>query len=102
MPRIIVTSDEAPQQDAAVLLDEHVRSAHLSEDRQAMRLIERIGWAISDAEDAEHEPGERASAEADRRPREIPASGRLRTRLSFGQRARGSKQVARLVPLNGA
>ncbi len=53
MPRIIVTSDEtAPDDGAAVLLDLRVRSAQLSEEDHASRFIERLGWAISDAEDA--------------------------------------------------
>jgi hypothetical protein len=36
-----------------VLLDEQVRSLHLSSDHAAAQLIERLAWAISDAEDAE-------------------------------------------------
>ena len=53
MPRIIVTSDEpAPNDGAAVLLDLRVRSAQLSEGEHASQFIERLGWAISDAEDA--------------------------------------------------
>jgi len=54
MPRIIVTTDASQQRDdAPVLLDEHVRSVHLSSDLAAAQLVERIAWAISDAEHAE-------------------------------------------------
>jgi hypothetical protein len=54
MPRIIVTTD-SPQrpQSASVLLDESVRSVHLSTGHAASQLVERLAWAISDAEDAE-------------------------------------------------
>jgi hypothetical protein len=61
MPRIIVTTDFIPRQwDRAVLLDEHVDTVHLSTDHGAAQLVERIAWAISDAEDAED--GESGSA----------------------------------------
>ena len=54
MPRIIVTTDL--NRDALgqpVLLDEHVRSVHLSSDHAAQQLVERLAWAIVDAEASE-------------------------------------------------
>jgi hypothetical protein len=54
MPRIIVTTDSAqPPESASILLDESVRSVHLSTGHAASQLVERLAWAISDAEDAE-------------------------------------------------
>jgi hypothetical protein len=54
MPRIILTTDPAAvPQEISVLLDERVSSVHLSTDHAASQLIERIAWAIADAEDAE-------------------------------------------------
>ena len=54
MPRIIVTTDSVPlERDAPVLLDEHVETVHLATDHGAAQLVERIAWALSDAEDAE-------------------------------------------------
>jgi hypothetical protein len=54
VPRIIVTSDTAEQRDSApVLLDEHVDFVNLCEDHRAEQLIERLGWALADAEDVE-------------------------------------------------
>jgi hypothetical protein len=59
MARIIVTTgpvgrDEAAlREESPVLLDERVSSVHLSEDHAAHQLIERIAWAVSDAEAAE-------------------------------------------------
>jgi hypothetical protein len=60
MPRIIVTADPTDQRDAtvdhgdtAVLLDERVNSLHLCDDHAAEQLIERLAWAVSDAEDSQ-------------------------------------------------
>jgi hypothetical protein len=55
MPRITVTADPASSKsgDAPVLLSESVHSVHLSTEHAAAQLIERLAWAISDAEDAE-------------------------------------------------
>ena len=57
MARIIVTTDPTEQRDAPVLLEERVCSAHLASDHSAAQLIQRLGWAINDAENtqrAEH------------------------------------------------
>jgi hypothetical protein len=54
MPRIIVTTDPpTTARPAPVLLDERVYSIHLDDDHNAAQLIERLGWAISDAEQAQ-------------------------------------------------
>jgi len=54
MPRIIVTTDPSLlRDDASVLLDEQVHSVHLSTAHAAAQLVERLAWAISDAEAAE-------------------------------------------------
>jgi hypothetical protein len=39
-----------------VLLDERVDSLHLSDDHAAEQLIERLAWAVNDAEDAQRRP----------------------------------------------
>jgi hypothetical protein len=54
MPRIIVTTDPTDQRDdPPVLLDERVYSLHLCDDHAAEQLIERLAWAVSDAEDTQ-------------------------------------------------
>jgi hypothetical protein len=53
MPRVMVITDQADPGKAPVLLDERVQAVHLSTDHAAMQFIERLGWAISDAEEAE-------------------------------------------------
>jgi hypothetical protein len=44
-----------------VLLDERVCPEHLSDGHSAAQLIERLGWAINDAENAERAEQSRAS-----------------------------------------
>lgn len=52
MPRVIVTTndEELRASNAPVLLSEYVDSVHLDSDHSAMQFVERLGWAISDAE----------------------------------------------------
>ena len=82
MPRIIVTTHPTSlPADSPVWLDEHVQSVHLSTDHAATQFIERLAWAISDAEDAESEPV----------GRRLPAGhGAGRRRGPSGKRARVS------------
>jgi hypothetical protein len=53
MARITVTTDPTTQHASPVLLDESVYSIHLSDDHSAAQLIERLGWAITDAENTQ-------------------------------------------------
>jgi hypothetical protein len=84
MPRIIVTtaSSQLPP-DAAVLLDEQVQSVHISTGHAAAQLVQRLAWAISDAEDAEHERPEQR-AQPRQRTRRPALSTRPGTRLPVG------------------
>jgi hypothetical protein len=54
MPRILVTTEPPRAGETPVLLDEQVHTVHLSSGHAAAQLIERIAWAINDAEEAEH------------------------------------------------
>ena len=49
MARIIVTTEQSIP-DVPALLDERVCPAHLRDGHSAAQLIERLGWAINDAE----------------------------------------------------
>jgi len=53
MARITVTTDPTTQHASPVLLDESVYSIHLSDDHAAAQLVERLGWAITDAENTQ-------------------------------------------------
>jgi hypothetical protein len=66
MARIIVTPDQNIPGAAPVLLDESVYSVHLSTGHAAMQLIERLSWALSDAEAIERSRPNRITP---RRPR---------------------------------
>jgi hypothetical protein len=56
MARIIVTAGRsAPQDEALVLLEESVQSIHLRSDHAARQLIERLTWALDDAEALERD-----------------------------------------------
>jgi hypothetical protein len=56
MPRMIVTTEPPDRAHAEVMLDEHVATDDLESDHFAAQLVERIGWALADAESAEHRP----------------------------------------------
>jgi len=53
MARIIVTTEQSERPDVPVLLEESVCSDHLSDDHAAAQLMQRLGWAVNDAERAE-------------------------------------------------
>jgi hypothetical protein len=74
MARIIVTTDQSiPSADARVLLDESVYSVHLSTDHAALQLLERLGWALNDAEELERVQSDRRRLDPARSPRSYPA-----------------------------
>jgi hypothetical protein len=54
MARIIVTTEQSAGPDAPVLLDELVCPDHLADHHSASQLIERLGWAVADADSAQH------------------------------------------------
>jgi len=55
MPRIIVMSEPSTAHQGAITLDERVASADLRRGYQSAQLIERLGWAVHDADEAERE-----------------------------------------------
>jgi len=59
MPRIFVTTERVRKPDAGVMLDEHIATSDLASDHFAAQLIERIGWALVDAESTERTPAAR-------------------------------------------
>jgi hypothetical protein len=53
MPRIIVMSDSSAECEGAVTLDERIGSADLQSGHSSAELIERVGWAVHDADETE-------------------------------------------------
>ena len=54
MPRILVTTDGSDGREGAVLLQERVLSSDLESDHFSAQLVERVGWALVDADEIEH------------------------------------------------
>jgi hypothetical protein len=46
MARVLVTDDTGER----VLWDEHVRRVHLDDEHSGRQVVERIAWAVADAE----------------------------------------------------
>ncbi len=60
MPTIIVRTDASSEQtdasseqDSTVMLWENVQPEHFASNHHAAQLIERVGWAVTDAKNAE-------------------------------------------------
>jgi hypothetical protein len=53
VPTIIVMSNGSADQGSAVLFSENVQPEHLASHHHAAQLIERVGWAVTDAKEAE-------------------------------------------------
>jgi hypothetical protein len=60
MPQIIVTADRAADpNDAPVTLRERVNVSDFESEHFAAQLVERLGWAVSDASEVEQSQRER-------------------------------------------
>ncbi len=60
MPHIIVTADREDERgEGAVMLRERINVTDFESDHFAARLVERLGWAVNDAHEAEHETDRR-------------------------------------------
>jgi hypothetical protein len=62
MPRIVVLADCGHNRHREVVMEERVVPAHLDSEHSSAQLVQRIGWAIIDADDLEQaESGGRSS-----------------------------------------
>jgi hypothetical protein len=55
MPRLIVTAETGTDRDDAIVHDERLLVTNLDNDHSSAQLIERVGWALEDAERLEAE-----------------------------------------------
>jgi hypothetical protein len=69
MPRIMVLAERPGVPESRLVLEECMVAADLDSDRASAQLVERVGWAIVDAEQLEQ-------AEGGRRERAAPHGGR--------------------------
>jgi hypothetical protein len=54
MPHIIVTADRTDDRgESPVMLNERVNATDFESGHFAARLVERLGWAVADADEAE-------------------------------------------------
>jgi hypothetical protein len=53
MPQIIVTAGDAANLDGAVTLRERINTSDFESARFTANLVERLGWAVSDAAEVE-------------------------------------------------
>lgn len=59
MPQIIVVADqEAGSGDGAITLRERVNVTDFESQHFATQLVERLGWAVEDADQVERQPTE--------------------------------------------
>jgi hypothetical protein len=66
MPKIIVISDPDARGASAVTLEERVISEHVEDEHAAAQLVQRLGWAVADAERMRSRPFDR--------PRPLPGT----------------------------
>jgi hypothetical protein len=55
MPRLIVTTETDEENTNAIVHDERVLASNLDNEHSSAQLIERVGWALEDAEKLESE-----------------------------------------------
>lgn len=53
MPEILVTTNPRDDEESVVLLKERIGLVDLESDHYSAQLIERLGWALVDADDLE-------------------------------------------------
>jgi hypothetical protein len=53
MPKILVITAPTDEKDDAITLEEVVEPEHFESPHHAAQLIERVGWAVTDAKHAE-------------------------------------------------
>ena len=82
MPWIIVAAEEQAQDRNTALLRERVNVADFESDHFSAQLVERLGWAVLDADEREHD----RPAEPERAParRERPHAQAPRRREPVG------------------
>jgi len=58
MPQILVVTDIHEDSDRTVVYRERVSLSDLQSDHYSGQLVERVGWAMLDAEELEHGDGQ--------------------------------------------
>jgi hypothetical protein len=99
MPQIIVTAGNTAHEDEkTVTLRERVNASDFESERFAANLVERLGWAVLDATEAEEQEPEPEPAP---RKRERPITG-SRRRTQRSERQGDSESESHLEPVGSA
>ena len=61
MPQILVVTDINEEADREVVYRERISLSDLESDHFSGQLGERVGWAVLDADELEHEDGQEAA-----------------------------------------
>jgi hypothetical protein len=57
MPQILVVTDPAERDASTVVYRERISTTDLESDHFSGQLVERVGWAVVDADQIEHAEG---------------------------------------------
>jgi len=57
MPQILVVTDPAERDASTVVYRERISTSDLESDHFSGQLVERVGWAVVDADQIEHADG---------------------------------------------
>lgn len=61
MPQLLISTEHHGEDDGTVVYRERVSLSDLESDHFSNQLVERVGWALHDADELEHEPVEEPS-----------------------------------------
>lgn len=64
MPQILVVTDQPEHDASTVVYRERITATDLESDHFSGQLVERVGWAVVDADQIEHEKRPEAGATA--------------------------------------
>lgn len=99
MPQIIVTAGHTPRDEASVMFRERINASDFESERFAENLVERLGWAVDDATEAERaEQDDESTPERDDEP--VQERKQAARRPISGDRKR--KQEPHLEPVGSA
>ena len=57
MPQILVAADAQEESASTVVYRERIALSDLESDHFSAQLVERVGWAVLDADELEHKEG---------------------------------------------
>jgi len=57
MPQLLISTDRHGEDAGTVVYRERINLSDLESDHFSHQLVERVGWALSDADELEHELG---------------------------------------------